>query len=228
MIWPTAFRFWFPKCISSANSGHFGWFCSVETLAKRKSSCPWSCTFIVDAKELRVIHSFPFFVWKSLEQILCLTTWSDEYPPLPLPTSSQWRHHTSEHGEIGPPLSNHLSSWFLQQHPLCLSYIPQFRLMPYHVSLQSMVKFSQFHQPTCCWKIQWNPVESSDQIGGGEWSNWWRIVWRRLWQKLWTKIFFRWHFLKIHVLTVPIMCPTWQPQCVFFPIWASELKIPLF
>ena len=62
----------------------------------------------------------------------------------------------------------------------------------------------------------------------GQWRNWWRIVNWRLWQKLWTKIFFRWHFQKIHVLTVPIMCPTWQPQCVFFPIWASELKIPLF
>ena len=61
-----------------------------------------------------------------------------------------------------------------------------------------------------------------------QWSNWWRIVWRRLWQKLWTKIFFRWHFLKIHVLTVPIMCPTWLLQWVFFSGLASELKIPLF
>ena len=172
MIWPTAFRFWFPKCISSANSGHFGWFCSVETLAKRRSSCPWSCSFIVDAEELWVIHCFPFFVWKSLEQILCLTTWSDEYPPLPLPTSSQWRHHTSEHGEIGPPLSNHLSSWFLQQHPLCLSYIPQFRLMPYH--FKAWWNLVSFTNPLAAGKssgIQWNPViklvEESDQIGGG-------------------------------------------------------------
>ena len=62
----------------------------------------------------------------------------------------------------------------------------------------------------------------------GQWSNGRRIVNWQLWQKLWTKIFFRRHFLKIHALPVPIMCPTWQLQCVFFPIWASELKIPLF
>ena len=35
-----------------------------------------------------------------------------------------------------------------------------------------------------------NQVKPNDQIGGGEWSNWWRIVCPRLWQKLWTKIFF--------------------------------------
>ena len=39
-------------------------------------------------------------------------------------------------------------------------------------------------------QIQWNPVESSDQMRGGEWSNRRRIVNWRLWQKLWTKIFF--------------------------------------
>ena len=62
----------------------------------------------------------------------------------------------------------------------------------------------------------------------GQWSNGGRIVKWRLWRKLWTKIFYRWHFLKIHALTVPIMCPTWQLQCVFFTISASEVKIPLF
>ena len=62
----------------------------------------------------------------------------------------------------------------------------------------------------------------------GQWRNGRRIVNWRLWQKLWTKIFFRWHFLKIHVLTVPIMCPTWLLQWVFFSGLASELKIPLF
>ena len=61
----------------------------------------------------------------------------------------------------------------------------------------------------------------------GQWSNWWRIVCPRLWQKLWTKIFFRGHFLKIHVLPVPIMCPSWLLQWVFFSGSASELKIPL-
>ena len=61
----------------------------------------------------------------------------------------------------------------------------------------------------------------------GQWSNWWRIVCPRLWQKLWTKIFFRRHFLKIHVLPVPIMCPSCQLQWIFFSGSASELKIPL-
>ena len=77
-------------------------------------------------------------------------------------------------------------------------------------------------------QIQWNPVESSDQMRGGEWSNRRRIVNWRLWQKVWTKICFRLHFLKIYVLTVPIMCPTWLLQWVFFSGLASELKIPLF
>ena len=61
----------------------------------------------------------------------------------------------------------------------------------------------------------------------GQWSNWWRIVCPRLWQKLWTKIFFRRHFLKFHVLPVPIMCPSCQLQWIFFSRSASELKIPL-
>ena len=72
-----------------------------------------------------------------------------------------------------------------------------------------------------------NQVKPNDQIGGGEWSNWWRIVCPRLWQKLWTKIFFRRHFLKFHVLPVPIMCPSCQLQWIFFSGSASELKIPL-
>ena len=61
----------------------------------------------------------------------------------------------------------------------------------------------------------------------GQWSNWRRIVCPRLWQKLWTKNFFRRHFLKIHVLPVPIMCPSCQLQWIFFSGSASELKIPL-
>ena len=76
-------------------------------------------------------------------------------------------------------------------------------------------------------QIQKNQVKTNDQIGGGEWSNWRRIVCPRLWQKLWTENFFCRHFLKIHVLPVPIMCPSCQLQWIFFSGSASELKIPL-
>ena len=72
-----------------------------------------------------------------------------------------------------------------------------------------------------------NPAISNDQMGGGEWSNRGRIVRSQLWQKLWRKIFFLRHFHKIHAPQVPIMCPTWQLQWIFFSGSASELKIPL-
>ena len=72
-----------------------------------------------------------------------------------------------------------------------------------------------------------NPSISNDQMGGGEWSNRGRIVRSQLWQKLWRKIFFLRHFHKIHAPQVPIMCPTWQLQWIFFSGSASELKIPL-
>ena len=88
----------------------------------------------------------------------------------------------------------HRGKCVLKPEPNMLQYmIWWFWTLPFAANMMRNVK-----------RNQTNPVESSDQMRGGEWSNRRRIVNWRLWQKLWTKNFFRRHFLKIHVLTVPI------------------------
>ena len=66
------------------------------------------------------------------------------------------------------------------------------------------------------WQIQQNPInQESDQIGGGviksEEDSLVTIV-----TKCVNNFFSRWHKLKIYEPLNPILCPTWQLQCVFF------------
>ena len=59
-------------------------------------------------------------------------------------------------------------------------------------------------------------VRRANETGGGEWPNRRRRVFWRLWHILWINFSFEGDFLKIHVLLVQNMCPTYHLQCIFF------------